>query len=273
MQSPKEETQRWTQSELGWWIRSRSIVCLKGKESLSIVHTQSQSKAVWLVLHYECPRSIIGIREEGSETWKTLHKVKIEGRYLKCYEPHTLDIFLFHCTSQSWTLHAENNNKFQNTHLHIERLPKQASCFGWLPHHLPNEGNISKIKFILSFWKQLTEVASQVAQTVKNLHVMHETWVRSLGWKDPLEQGLAYDSSRMDRGVWQVIVYEGAQNSTWLWQVSMDARQMFTHYGKLVCFFVCVRVCYSPSRIRLSVIPLTVAQQTPLSMQPSRQES
>ena len=102
---------------------------------------------------------------------------------------------------------------------------------------------------------------------------MQETWVRSLGWKDPLEQGLAYDSSRMDRGVWQVIVYEGAQNSTWLWQVSMDARQMFTHYGKLVCVFVCVRVCYSPSRIRLSVIPLTVAQQTPLSMQHSRQES
>ena len=174
MQSPKEETQRWTQSELGWWIHSRSIVGLKGNESLSIVHTQSQSKAVWLVLHYECPRSIIGIREEGSETWKTLHKVKIEGRYLKCYEPHTLDIFLFHCTSQSWTLHAENNNKFQNTHLHIERLPKQASCFGWLPHHLPNEGNISKIKFILSFWKQLTEVVSQVAQTVKNLPAMQE---------------------------------------------------------------------------------------------------
>ena len=84
---------------------------------------------------------------------------------------------------------------------------------------------------------------------------MQETWVRSLGWKDPLEQGLAYDSSRMDRGVWQVIVYEGAQNWTRLWQVSMDARQMFTHYGKLVCVFVCVHVCYSPSRIRLSVIP------------------
>ena len=89
----------------------------------------------------------------------------------------------------------KNNNIHQKTHLHIECLPKQASCFGWLPHHLPNEGHISKIKFIISLWKQLTEVTSQVAQTVKNPPSMQETWVPSLGFQDPLEQGLAYDSS------------------------------------------------------------------------------
>ena len=33
-----------------------------------------------------------------------------------------------------------------------------------------------------------------VAQTVKNLPVMQETWVRSLGWKDPLEKGMATHS-------------------------------------------------------------------------------
>ena len=43
---------------------------------------------------------------------------------------------------------------------------------------------------------------------VKNLHVMQETWVRSLGWKDPLEKGMATHSSiiflenSMDRGAW-----------------------------------------------------------------------
>ena len=31
---------------------------------------------------------------------------------------------------------------------------------------------------------------SLVAQTVKNLPAMQETWVRSLGWKDPLEKGM-----------------------------------------------------------------------------------
>ena len=29
-----------------------------------------------------------------------------------------------------------------------------------------------------------------MAQTVKNLPVMQETWVRSLGWEDPLEKGM-----------------------------------------------------------------------------------
>ena len=32
--------------------------------------------------------------------------------------------------------------------------------------------------------------ASLVAQTVKNLSAMRETWVRSLGWEDPLEEGV-----------------------------------------------------------------------------------
>ena len=29
-----------------------------------------------------------------------------------------------------------------------------------------------------------------VAQTVKNLPAMQETWVQSLGWEDPLEKGI-----------------------------------------------------------------------------------
>ena len=37
--------------------------------------------------------------------------------------------------------------------------------------------------------------ASLVAQLVKNLPTMWETWVRSLGWEDPLEKGKAPHSS------------------------------------------------------------------------------
>ena len=46
-----------------------------------------------------------------------------------------------------------------------------------------------------------------VAQLVKNLPAMRETWVRSLGWEDPLEEGMATHSSilawriPMDRAV------------------------------------------------------------------------
>ena len=36
---------------------------------------------------------------------------------------------------------------------------------------------------------------SLVAQTVKRLSTMRETWVRSLGWEDPLEEGMATHSS------------------------------------------------------------------------------
>ena len=37
--------------------------------------------------------------------------------------------------------------------------------------------------------------ASLVAQLVKNLPSMRETWVRSLGWEDPLKKGKATHSS------------------------------------------------------------------------------
>ena len=36
--------------------------------------------------------------------------------------------------------------------------------------------------------------ASLVAQMVKNLPAMWETWVQSQGWEDPLEEGMATHS-------------------------------------------------------------------------------
>ena len=36
--------------------------------------------------------------------------------------------------------------------------------------------------------------ASLVARTVKNLPAMQETWVQSLSWEDPLEEGMATHS-------------------------------------------------------------------------------
>ena len=55
---------------------------------------------------------------------------------------------------------------------------------------------------------------SLVAQTVKNPPAMQDTWVRSLGWEDPLEKGMATHSSilawriPMDRGARWAAVYE-----------------------------------------------------------------
>ena len=41
-----------------------------------------------------------------------------------------------------------------------------------------------------------------MAQTVKNLPEMQETWVQSLVWKYPLEEGMAIHSSIL---VWRIL--------------------------------------------------------------------
>ena len=38
-------------------------------------------------------------------------------------------------------------------------------------------------------------LASLVAQLVKNLPAVQETWIQSLGWEDPLEKEMATHSS------------------------------------------------------------------------------
>ena len=61
---------------------------------------------------------------------------------------------------------------------------------------------------------------SLVAQMVKNLPAMQETWVRSLGWEDPLEEGMAPHSSilawriPMDRGAWRAAVHGVRESQT-----------------------------------------------------------
>ena len=58
-----------------------------------------------------------------------------------------------------------------------------------------------------------------MAQMVKNLLAMQETWVQSPGWKDPLEEGMATPSSILawriprDRGAWQARVHGGHKES------------------------------------------------------------
>ena len=42
-------------------------------------------------------------------------------------------------------------------------------------------------------------MASLVAQLVKNLPAMQETWVRFLGWEEPLEKEMATHSSILAR--------------------------------------------------------------------------
>ena len=64
--------------------------------------------------------------------------------------------------------------------------------------------------------------ASLVAQMIKNLPAVWETWIRSLGWEDLLEEGIATRSSipawriPMDRGDWGATVHGVAESRTQL---------------------------------------------------------
>ena len=50
--------------------------------------------------------------------------------------------------------------------------------------------------FLSAQWgKNIYNMLSLVAQTIKNLPAIWETWVQFLGWEDPLEEGMATHSS------------------------------------------------------------------------------
>ena len=59
-----------------------------------------------------------------------------------------------------------------------------------------------------------------MAQKVKNPLAMWETWVRSLAWEDPLEEGMATHSGVLawriptDRGAWRATVQKVAESGT-----------------------------------------------------------
>ena len=69
---------------------------------------------------------------------------------------------------------------------------KESACNAGDPGSIPGSGRAAGegIDYPLQYsW------ASLVAQLVKTLPKMQETWVQSLGWEDPREKGTATHSS------------------------------------------------------------------------------
>ena len=69
---------------------------------------------------------------------------------------------------------------------------KKSACNAGDPGSIPGSGRPAGEG--IGYSRQYSW-ASLVAQLVKNLPAMQETWVPSLGWKDPLEKGKATHSS------------------------------------------------------------------------------
>ena len=71
-------------------------------------------------------------------------------------------------------------------------VDKESACNAGDPGSIPGSGRSpgDRIDYPLQYsW------ASFVAQLVKNLPAVPETWVQSLGWEDSLEKGKATHSS------------------------------------------------------------------------------
>ena len=69
---------------------------------------------------------------------------------------------------------------------------KEYACNAGDPGSIPGSGRSTGEGMGYPF--QYSQ-ASLVAQLLKNLPAVWETWVRSLGWEDPLEKGKATHSS------------------------------------------------------------------------------
>ena len=95
--------------------------------------------------------------------------------------------------------------------------------------------------------KELNNLQLPIAQLVKNLPAMRETWVQSLGWEDPLEKGKATHSSIVPWRILWTVVHGLAKSQTPLSDF---------HFHFCLVAQSCPTLCS----------PWTVAHQAPLSM-------
>ena len=90
-----------------------------------------------------------------------------------------------------WILNFQRSQRAALSCLYSS-VGKESSCNAGEPGSIPGSGRSTaeEIGYPLQYsW------ASLVVQRVKNLPAIRETWVRSLGWADPLEKGMATHSS------------------------------------------------------------------------------
>ena len=93
---------------------------------------------------------------------------------------------------------------------------KEYACNAGDPGFIPGLGSSPEgIGYLLQY-----SLVSLVAQMVKNSPALWKTWIQSLGWKDPLQEGMATLSSilvwriPMDRGAWWATVHGVAKIRT-----------------------------------------------------------
>ena len=99
----------------------------------------------------------------------------------------------------------ENGFQSKNNSMKLGECPKSDDCKRKFYIYIVVQiltlfsaalGSTSNIMLIFKWvWLLKRGLASLVAQRVKHLPAVQETWVRSLGWEDPLEKKMATHSS------------------------------------------------------------------------------
>ena len=122
-----------------------------------------------------------------------------------------------HDVAKSWT--RLSNFTFFFTFMHWRRKWQPTPVF--LPGESQGRGSLVGCHLRGRTESDTTEVtlqqqhsllrASLLAQMVKNLPAMWETWLQTLGWEDPLEEGMATLSSIL---VWRTPIDRGAQRAS-----------------------------------------------------------
>ena len=100
--------------------------------------------------------------------------------------------------------------------------------------------------------------ASLVAQLVKNPPAMWETWVRSLGWEDPLEKGMATHSSILAWRIPWTIQSRGLQRVGHDWVTFTFTFPVFSILIFIIIFLgEAGRYCRKQSRLWLPFLQLS----------------
>ena len=118
---------------------------------------------------------------------------------------------------------------------------KESTCNAGDPGLIPGSGSSpgERIGYPLQYsW------ASLVAQMIKNPPAMWETWVWSLGWKDPLEKGMAAQSNIL---AWRISRTEepGGLQSMGSQRVRYDCvtKHSTAHLYPFLCLGYCKQCC------------------------------